>query len=206
MGVQSIGTGSAGTLQDAYKRTQTYEKAEQTATEAESGVVYEKSESTQTRATYSIQKMSAEDRSALVEKLKADQESRQQSLMDLAMNMMNKQTTAYGIATEDDAIWKFLAKGDYTVDAATKEQATQDISEDGYWGVKQTSQRLFDFASALAGDDEDKMKEMQEAIEKGYKQATKAWGGELPSISKDTLDATNKLFEEYYASKKTETE
>ena len=49
-------------------------------------------------------------------------------------------------------------------------------SEDGYWGVKQTSQRLFDFASALAGDDVDKMKEMQAAMEKGYKMATKAWG------------------------------
>lgn len=44
-------------------------------------------------------------------------------------------------------------KGDFTVDAATKAQAQKDISEDGYYGVKQTSERLFDFASALAGDD-----------------------------------------------------
>lgn len=53
---------------------------------------------------------------------------------------------------------------------------------------------MFDFASALAGDDVDKMKEMQAAMGKGYKMATKAWGRELPSISKDTLDAANKLF------------
>ena len=31
--------------------------------------------------------------------------------------------------------------------------------------------------------------------------ATKAWGRDLPSISKDTLDAANKLFEDYYKSK-----
>ncbi len=37
-----------------------------------------------------------------------------------------------------------------------------------YYGVKQTSQRLFDFAAALAGDDVDKMKEMQKAMEKGF--------------------------------------
>lgn len=33
---------------------------------------------------------------------------------------------------------------------------------------------------------------------------TKTWGRELPSISKDTIDAANKLFEDYYNSKKTE--
>ena len=38
-------------------------------------------------------------------------------------------------------------------------------------------------------------------MEKGYKMATKAWGRELPSISKDTIDAANKLFEDYYNSK-----
>ena len=60
---------------------------------------------------------------------------------------------------------------------------------------------MFDFASALAGDDADKMKKMQDAITKGYEQATKAWGKELPDICKETLEATNKLFDEYYASK-----
>lgn len=45
------------------------------------------------------------------------------------------------------------------------------------------------------------MKEMQAAMEKGFKLATKAWGGELPSISRDTMDAANKLFDDYYRSK-----
>ena len=88
------------------------------------------------------------------------------------------------------------------MDAATKAQAQKDISEDGYWGVKQTSQRLFDFASALAGDDVEKMQEMQKAMQKGFKLATKSWGRELPDISNSTLDAANKLFDDYYASKK----
>ena len=90
------------------------------------------------------------------------------------------------------------------MDEAAKAQAQEDISEDGYWGVKQTSQRLFDFASALAGDDEDKMRQMQSAMEKGFKQATSAWGRDLPDISNQTLDAANKLFEEYYKSKQSE--
>ena len=97
-----------------------------------------------------------------------------------------------------------LASGNFTVDANTRAQAQKDIAEDGYWGVTQTSQRLFDFASALAGDDVDKMKEMQKAMEKGFKKATGAWGKDLPEISSKTLDAANKLFEDYYKSKESE--
>lgn len=172
----------------------------------ETAAVYEKSDnSSDKKATYSVNKMSAEDRAALVKQLKADQESRQQSLVNLVQNMMGGQAkTAVFASGDEDSIWKFLASGEYTVDEATKKQAEEDVSEDGYWGVKQTSQRMFDFASALAGDDVEKMKEMQKAVEEGYKLAEKAWGGELPEISKNTLDATNKLFEEYYKSKEVE--
>jgi negative regulator of replication initiation len=182
----------------------TTEAEETTASESE-GVVYEKSSGEETKASYSINKMSAEDRAALVSQLKADQEQRQTQLLDIVKQMMTKQATTYTTATSgsSDDIWKFLASGDYTVDEAAKAQAQQDISEDGYWGVTQTAQRLFDFASALAGDDEEQMKKMQEAMQKGYDQATSAWGKDLPDISSKTLEAANKLFEDYYNSKKT---
>ena len=168
-------------------------------------VAYEKSNDTGKKATYSINKMSKEERSALVQQLKDDQVSRQQSLLDIVNKTLGQQATKFTLANltseDDDSIWKKFANGEFKVDEATRKQAEEDISEDGYWGVKQTSQRLFDFASALAGDDVDKMKEMQAAVEKGYKQATKAWGKDLPDISRDTLSATNKLFDEYYKSK-----
>lgn len=163
-------------------------------------VVYDKT-TPEKKATYNVNRMSADERKALVQQLKADQESRQKSFLDMVGKMMTGQGKAYSMATGDDSIWKFLASGNFTVDAATKAQAQQDISEDGYWGVKQTSQRLFDFASALAGDDVEKMQKMQAAMEKGFKQATAAWGKSLPSISQDTMEAANKLFEDYYASK-----
>lgn len=158
---------SAATQQYADYSSVTSKQAEKKATEttsANNGVVYEKSEPASTnKATYSINKMSDADRAALVKQLKADQASREQQITSLVHKMMSGQAKTYGQATD---MWKFLASGDYTVDAATKAQAQKDISEDGYWGVKQTSQRLFDFACALAGDDVDKMKEMQAAVEK----------------------------------------
>ena len=173
------------------KAAETSEK--KASAETEKDAVYEKSAQESAKAPYSINKMSKEDRAALVKQLKADQESRQNSLTNLVSQMLGKQAGMYGIAN-----------GNFTVDAATKAQAQEDISDDGYWGVKQTSQRLFDFASALAGDDEDKMREMQKAMEKGFKQATAAWGKDLPDISNKTLDAANKLFDEYYKSKQSE--
>ena len=165
-----------------------------------SGVVYNRSEEPVDNSTYSINKMSSSDRTAIVNQLKADAKERKNQMMNLVQKTLSGQAGAFGRASDDD-FWRTLASGKFTVDAATKTQAQEDISEDGYWGVKKTSQRLFDFASALAGDDVDKMKEMQTAMEKGFKQATKTWGRELPEISRNTLNAANKLFEDYFASK-----
>ena len=205
MGVSNITTETYAsynvtTTEEATKATEE-KKAETAATEE--AVVYDKTSEEET-GTYKINRMSAEERSALVDKLKQDQATRQQQLANLVQQMLSKQATTFSFTIDDeDAMWKFLAKGDYTVDAATKEQAQKDIAEDGYYGVKQTSERMFDFACALAGDDVDKMKEMQEAMTKGFEEATKAWGQDLPDICKQTLEAANKLFEEYYASKET---
>ena len=167
------------------------------------GVVYEKkSEESNDKATYDIAKKSPVDRAAIVQQLKAAEEDRRNQLMAIVQKTLQGQVGAYRKATGDD-FWRQLAGGNFKVDSATRAQAQKDISEDGYYGVKQTSQRLFDFAQALAGDDVDKMKEMQKAMEKGFKQATKTWGRELPSICKETIDAANKLFEDYYNSKST---
>lgn len=195
---------SVETTKDAAEKVSTEAKESTTAKESTEAVVYEKTAEDTTKGTYSINRMSKEERSALVDKLKADQETRQQQLASLVQQMMSKQAGTYGLANNDkDSIWKFLASGNYTVDAETKAQAQKDIAEDGYYGVKQTSQRLFDFASALAGDDVEKMKKMQDAMLKGFQAATKSWGKELPGICNDTLQAANKLFDEYYASKET---
>lgn len=172
--------------------------AEKTETKAEAGAVYEASQGGDKKATYSVNKMSKEERSALVSKLQADAESRQSQLVSMVQKMMSQQTNAYGQANN---IWQFLASGKANVDPATRAQAQKDIAEDGYYGVSQTASRIFDFASALAGDDVEKMKEMQAAFEKGFKKAEGTWGGKLPGISYDTKEAVNKMFDDYYASK-----
>jgi len=166
-----------------------------TSAKAEDGAVYEGSVAKETKATYTINKMSASDRAAIVEQMKKDQETRKNQLSELCQKMFAQQGETANLSS------LFTADALKKVSAEDIAQAKEDVSEDGYWGIKQTSQRLFDFASALAGDDVDKMKEMQEAMQKGFEKATKAWGTDLPQLCQDTLAAANKLFDDYYASK-----
>ncbi len=142
-------------------------------------------------------KMSDADRAALVESLKSDLDTQMSRFTNMMMQMFNKQGIT-GLQAGSDAFWRQIASGNFTVDAKTKAEAQQAISEDGYWGVKQTSQRIFDMAKAIAGEDTAMMKKMQDAVEKGFSQATAAWGKELPGICGETHSAINAMFDDYY--------
>ena len=179
-----------------------YETKAKTATEktenitaeskADSGVVYEPSKQEKIDSSKKIYKQDT----ALINKLKADVEARTAQFRSLVEKIMLGQGNAIGTA---DDIWSFLRTGNFTVDAATKAQAQADIAEDGYWGVEQTSDRIVDFAKALTGGDPDKIDEMKEAFEKGFKLAEKKWGGELPEISQKTYDAVFEKFDAWKA-------
>ena len=160
--------------------------------------VYEKSKDTE-KTNPTSNKNAGIDRDAIIAQMKKDQETRMNQLASIVQKMMTQQGNAIGAA---DDMWKFLAKGDFTVDADTKAQAQADIAEDGYWGVKQTSERILDFAKALSGGDASKADELLEAFKKGFKEATGAWGKELPEISQKTYKAV----EEKFAAWKAETQ
>lgn len=83
------------------------------------------------------------------------------------------------------------------VDDATRLKAQQDISADGFWGVKQTSERTIEFAKAISGGDPAKIELLRQSIIDGYAAAEKAWGGELPQISKQTQEATLKGLDDW---------
>ena len=149
--------------------------------------------------TQVINKMTEKERADLVESLKSDLENQSTRFMNMMTQMFQKQGIT-SLSAGSDAFWQRIASGNFVVDAATQEEAKAAIAEDGYWGVAQTSQRIFDFACALAGDKVAKMEEMQAAIEEGFNQAQIAWGGPMPSITGETYDAVQKLFDDYYNS------
>lgn len=139
----------------------------------------------------------ATDHSAIVAKLKADADANVASLKSLVEKMFTKQgqSFAWANATNEDlmndsSFWNAIRTGEFEVDPEVAAQAQEDISEDGYWGVEQTSDRMVDFAKALTGEDASKIEEMRDAIKQGFDEAKKLWGGELPDISQKTYEAT----------------
>ncbi len=122
-----------------------------------------------------------------IAKMKKDADDRMSSLKSLVENMMTKQGKAISNSTD----WlTALKNGTLNVDEDTVNKAKEDVSEDGYWGVNKTSDRLVDFAKALSGGDSSKAEELMDAIQKGFDAATKTWGDDLPQLCQDTLKAT----------------
>lgn len=179
-----------------YNQTKETKAAEKTASETaapekeKDGVVYETGKDA--AASSASTKKTYKSDPALIAKLKSDAEQRAQQLQSIVEKLMTKQGSTYNKANGLKGLYESLE-----VDPATRAQAQADIAEDGYWGVDQTSSRIFDFAMALSGGDPDKMEEMRDAFLKGYKKAEKAWGDSLPDISKKTYDAVLEKFDNY---------
>jgi len=76
------------------------------------------------------------------------------------------------------------------------EQASDLIKEDGFFGVAKTSGRISDFVLAGAGNDLERLKAGREGILKGFQEAEKLWGGELPPLSYETLEKSLEAIDE----------
>ncbi len=125
----------------------------------------------------------------------------------------NSLIAEFGKASEDDSftmtlddlqntvgdLKKGLEDGSIKVDQETIDKAKELTSEDGYYGVKQTSGRILDFAKAISGGDTSKAEILKEAVQKGFDSAAELWGGmdKAPQITKDTYDAVMKGFDEW---------
>jgi len=112
----------------------------------------------------------------------------------------------------DEGIGK-LAFGDMQIDSSrfalpavgtTPEEAAAAVAEGGDYSVDAVAGRIFDLAKAIAGDDPEKLKAMQDAVEEGFKQAGLAWKDtmgtdKMPQITQDTHAEITKRFDELYA-------
>lgn len=185
-------TYSASTITENTKEADIKKATEDTT--KDSAAVFEKSTETKKDSANQIY-----NKDAVVAKLKMDQQSRIDSMNSLVQKLLGKQAEKFDLAnyTEESNLAEKFREAAKNVDQETIDEAKASIAEDGYWGVNQTSDRLVSMAIALSGGDTEKADEMMSAIEKGYEQATKAWGEELPEICKDTLEATREKMESW---------
>ena len=72
----------------------------------------------------------------------------------------------------------------------SSDEANDLISENGFFGIVNTADRIASFVLNGAGDDIEKLKAGREGAAKGFEDAKKIWGGELPEISQKTIEKT----------------
>lgn len=150
----------------------------------DTGVAYEPSK----KATDSSSKK-VTDYSSIVSNMKSELALKNQQLEGLVKNLLGKQANKFSSLSD---LFKNLK-----VDDATAAKAKEEVSEDGYWGVEQTSDRLVAMAQALSGGDTSKADVLIASIKKGFKQATKEWGDDLPDICQKTIDSAVKKMEDW---------
>ena len=85
----------------------------------------------------------------------------------------------------------------------TPEEAAAAVGEGGAYSVDSVATRIMDMATAIAGGDPEKLKQMQSAVEEGFKQAGLVWKDamgqdEMPQITKDTQNEITNRFNKLY--------
>ena len=192
LSVNTSSTYAAGSSKSALKSfAKKTDNTSNTTKAADTAAVYEK---TTTEKKDSANKIY--NRDAVVAQLKADQENRAASMQNLVEKLLGKQKGTFDLANSTNLAATFRQ----AVQFASPEdiaKAQADIAEDGYWGVNKTSDRLVSMAIALAGGDTDKADELKNAITKGFKKATAAWGEKLPQLRQDTYDAAMKKMDDW---------
>lgn len=149
------------------------------------------------------------------EQERVKQEAKQTDLSVLSMQYIlefqfgitetsSKNTQAQSALSDPKKLADLLKTIDYSftgyegkpLEQLSQEEAAALISEDGYFGITQTSDRMADFVMQGAKGDAELLQKGREAVLKGYKEAEKLFGGELPEISKKTLERTLEKIDE----------
>ena len=125
--------------------------------------------------------------------MNASDKSRYGMLQSLVANLLKEQGINTKLATRGSEI---------DIAAIAPEEAQQLISENGYFGVQQTSDRIVQFAIETAGGDPSRIDAIKEGVEKGFSEAKKAFGDWLPDISYTTYNAVMEKLDKWVAESK----
>jgi hypothetical protein len=112
-------------------------------------------------------------------------------LRGLVLNMLREQGIDVKVATNA------AGAEEINISQLSQEDAQALIADDGYFGVDKTSSRIVDFAIGIAGGDPSRLEAIKEGVDKGFAEALKAFGGQLPDISYDTYDAVMKKLDDW---------
>lgn len=117
-----------------------------------------------------------------------ENERKQEEFKKLIQSLIAEQGESYNVVLFDRKL---------NVSPEVVEKAKESISDGGEYSVDSVATNIINMAKALSGGDSSKINELKEGFLKGFKEAEKAWGGELPDICKKTYDEVLRRFDEW---------
>lgn len=193
MGVQNVN--NSGNTYNAYlanqtaaKKNESVEEIEEVNSEAVKNNISDGSETAKTNKY--------KPDSATLNEIFSAQKNYLRNMQNLVNNLLQQAKTGRVATSGNDNKSFDSSLSNWDIDSI-RSKAVSDISEDGYYGVKQTSERILNFAKALTGGDSSKIEEMRKSIEKAFSDVRKMFGGKLPEISEKTYDAIMKGLDEW---------
>ena len=128
--------------------------------------------------------------SARVNELWNNHREQVDSFRRMIESLFNQQAQRQGLANG----WSI---SDIEITPEMRAEAEEMIGEGGYFSVEETAARLLDFAVAISGGDPARIDLLQDAVERGFAQAERMFGREMPQISHDTMAAVREGFDQW---------
>ena len=119
-----------------------------------------------------------------------------QSGLELKNNQLEVLNFLGGKETEGGMSLKNIGYEGKPILELSSDEAKDLVSEEGFFGVKNTSDRVASFVLNFAGDDLDVLQKGRDGVVQGFEEAKKMFGGELPEISYKTQERTLALIDE----------
>jgi len=183
-------TGNVGNAQASYNQFQNVPKVEKTGGKPKNFALADPVD------TFTASVRGAADPAA-VDRLWKETNHAADAIRKLVQSMLGSEDAS------GQGFWAIRAGGRFQLSEADRAQAQQMISEDGFFGVKQTTARIMDFAKALVGEgaSEKQIENMRAAVQKGFDEVAKMFGGfdNLPEVTKQTHAAIMQAFDDWKA-------
>jgi len=125
-----------------------------------------------------------------VRELWNDNQAQVDSFRRMIETLLNRQAETQGLS-------QGFSFRDIEVTDEMRAEAQAMVDEGGYFSAEETAARILDFAVAITGGDPGLVDLMRDAVNAGFRQAERRFGGELPEISHQTLQAVMDGFDEW---------
>ena len=161
--------------------------------------------STQRQHAQHLQKGSKAEKLEEIKQAHKESQSKQFArMMSEVQSLVQEKVQKSDIELEYQEFQEFLKNIEYEgkpIASLSEEEAAELVSDDGFFGIPQTSERIAQFVIHGAAGDEALLREGRKGILQGFKEAEEIWGGKLPDIAYETIEKAVEILDDLMAEK-----